>query len=76
MALSNTSPLTSEFRVRLSVMLNQMNQALAAYSAGGGVAPLLTVVKTQSQIVSALLNATGLATPSSVIQATTIASLR
>jgi hypothetical protein len=76
MAISSTAPLTPEFRLRLSVLLTQMNQALAAYSAGGGATPLLTVVKTQSQIISALLNATGLATPTSVFQATTIASLR
>ena len=74
--LGSTSPIGPDLHFQISILMNQTDRELAAYSAGGGALSLLKALKTQGQIVSALLNATGLATPLSATQIRRIASLR
>ena len=65
MALPGTSPITTSLRSQISMWQTQLDLALSSYASSGSSASLLSALKVETQIVSALLSATGLATPTS-----------
>ena len=68
MAISATSPINSQLRIQIASLQAQLDQTLNLYKARGSTASLVSALKIQSQIVSALLNATALASLTSTAQ--------
>lgn len=75
MAIGGTSPINSKLRNQITSLQAQLDQTLNLYKAQRSTASLVSALKIQGQIISALLNATALASPTSTAQFTKINSL-
>jgi len=75
MAINFTSPINLQLRGQITSLQAQLDSALTSYATQKSIASLVSALKIQGQIVSALLNATALATPTSTAQALKISAL-
>jgi len=75
MAICGTSPINSQLRNQIAHLQAQLDQTLNLYKAQRSSASLVSALKIQAQIVSALLSATALASPTSAAQFGKINSL-
>ena len=70
-----TSSINLRLRGQITSLQAQLDSALISYTTQRSSASLVSALKIQGQIVSALLNATALATPTSTAQALRINTL-
>ena len=75
MAICGTSPINSQLRNQIASLQAQLDQTLNLYKTQRSSASLVAALKIQAQIVSALLSATALASPTSTAQFGKINSL-
>jgi hypothetical protein len=75
MAINFTSPINLQLRGQITSLQAQLDSALTSYATQRSTASLVSALKIQGQIVSALLNAAALATPTSTAQALKISAL-
>jgi len=75
MAINLPSPINLQLRGQITSLQAQLDSALTSYATQRSTASLLSALKIQGQIVSALMNATALATPTSAAQSLKISAL-
>jgi Na+(H+)/acetate symporter ActP len=73
--IGSTSPINLQLRGQITSLQAQLDSALTLYTTQRSSASLVSALKIQGQIVSALLNAAALATPTSTAQALKISAL-
>ena len=75
MAINGTLPINSQLRNQIASLQAQLDQTLNLYKTQRSSASLVAALKIQAQLVSALLSATALASPTSTAQFGKINSL-